>query len=230
MSDKHKKTDQNLSLIINILAENKIRYWICHGTLLGIIRDKKLISWDHDIDIGVIENKINRKLLPLILKKRGFKRIKKTFLQNDGMMKFIKKGGREVDINFYQINKKNKTVFVKWHIPRNFFIKIIDALSFAKSYKGKSHNLINIFAFSEKFFLFIKKILVENGFFYSRAGYSHNQKYALELIKYNFNGLKLLIPKDYNDYLKDLYGTKWRIPMKKYNWIRHSPSTIKFNK
>ena len=76
------------------------------------------------------------------------------------MMKFIKKGGREVDINFYRINKKNKTVFVKWYIPRNFFMKIIDALSFAKSYRGKSHKLINIFAFSEKFFLFIKKILV----------------------------------------------------------------------
>lgn len=230
MSNKHKKIDQNLSLTINILAKNKIRYWICHGTLLGIIRDKKLISWDHDIDIGVIENTINRKLLQFILEKGGFKRIKKTFLHNDGMMKFIKKGGREVDINFYRINKKSKTVFVKWHIPRNFFMKIIDALSFAKSYKGKSHKLINIFAFSEKFFLFIKKIFVINGFFYSRAGYSHNQKYALELIKYNFHGLKLLVPKDYNNYLKDLYGNKWRIPMKKYNWIRHSPSTIKFNK
>ena len=28
------------------------------------------------------------------------------------------------------------------------------------------------------------------------------------------------VAKDYNDYLKDLYGNKWRIPMKKYNWIR----------
>ena len=230
MRTKIKKTDQNLHLLINTLEENKIRYWVCHGTLLGIVRDKKLISWDHDIDIGVIESNINRKVLPLILKKKGFKQIKKTFLQNDGMMKFVKKGGREVDINFYRINKKNKTVFVKWYIPRNFFMKIIDALSFAKSYRGKSHKLINIFAFSEKFFLFIKKILIENGFFYSHAGYSHNIKYAFQLKRYYFFGLKLSIPKDYNDYLKDLYGSNWRIPMKKYNWIIHSPSTIKFNK
>jgi len=230
MRTKIKKTDQNLHLLINTLEENKIRYWVCHGTLLGIVRDKKLISWDHDIDVGVIENNINRKVLPMILKKKGFKQIKKTFLQNDGMMKFVKKGGREVDINFYRINKKNKTVFVKWYIPRNFFMKIIDALSFAKSYRGKSHKLINIFAFSEKFFLFIKKILVENGFFYSHAGYSHNIKYAFQLKRYYFFGLKLSIPKDYNDYLKDLYGSNWRIPMKKYNWIIHSPSTIKFNK
>ena len=150
--NKYKKIDKNLKIIINILQENKIKYWVCHGTLLGIIRDKKLIPWDHDIDIGVIENKIYRKLLPIILKKNGFKEIKKTFLEDDGMMKFVKKGGREVDINFYQINKNDKTVFVKWYIPRNFLMKIIDALSFAKTYRGKSYKLINIFAFSEKFF------------------------------------------------------------------------------
>ena len=79
MSNKHKKIDQNLSLTINILAKNKIRYWICHGTLLGIVRDKKLISWDHDIDVGVIENNINRKVLPMILKKKDLNKLKNFF-------------------------------------------------------------------------------------------------------------------------------------------------------
>ena len=109
--NSNKKIDQNLVSLINILTENKINYWICHGTL-GIIRDKKLIPWDHDIDIGVIENKKYRKMLPILLKK-GFKEIKKTFLDNDGMLKFVKNGGREVDINFYQIDENKKTVFVK---------------------------------------------------------------------------------------------------------------------
>ena len=155
--NSNKKIDQNLVSLINILTENKINYWICHGTLLGIIRDKKLIPWDHDIDIGVIENKKYRKMLPILLKKKGFKEIKKTFLDNDGMLKFVKNGGREVDINFYQIDENKKTVFVKWHIPKNFLMKIIDALSFAKTYKGNSSKLINIFGFSENFFLYLKK-------------------------------------------------------------------------
>ena len=68
--NSNKKIDQNLVSLINILTENKINYWICHGTLLGIIRDKKLIPWDHDIDIGVIENKKYRKMLPILLKKK----------------------------------------------------------------------------------------------------------------------------------------------------------------
>ena len=224
--NSNKKIDKNLITLINILTEHKINYWICHGTLLGIIRDKELIPWDHDIDVGIIENKTNRMTLPVILKKRGFKEIKKTFLKNDGMLKFIKKGGREVDINFYQINNENKTAFVKWHIPKGLLMKVIDALSFAKNYKGNFSRLINFFGFSEYFFLKLKKYLVLKNYFYSHAGYSHKKDYAIKLIKYNFYGLKIIIPKDFKNYLEDLYGKNWRIPVKNYNWIKHSPSTI----
>ena len=45
--------DKNFVETIKLFNENNINYWICHGTLLGIIRDRKLISWDHDIDIAV---------------------------------------------------------------------------------------------------------------------------------------------------------------------------------
>jgi len=224
--DCHKKIDKNFITLINILREHKIKYWVCHGTLLGIIRDKKLISWDKDIDIGVIENKIYRKILPIIFKQKGFKEIKKTFLKNDGMLKFIKKGGREIDINFYQVNRNKKTVFVKWHVPKNFMMRVVDALSFAKSYRGNSYKLINLFGFSEKLFLHIKKALVLSGFFYSNAGYSHNQNYAFKVRSYNFNGLNILVPSDFKQYLKDLYGVNWKKPIKKFNWIKNSPSTI----
>ena len=61
------------------------------------------------------------------------------------MLKFIKKGGREVDINFYKINLKNKTAYVKWHIPKNLFMRTVDVLSFAKNYKGNYAQLINFF-------------------------------------------------------------------------------------
>lgn len=224
--DSHKKIDKNFTTLINILTEHKIKYWICHGTLLGIIRDKKLIPWDKDIDIAVLENKKYRKILPIIFKQKGFKEVKKTFLKNDGMLKFIKSGGREIDINFYQINKNKKTVFVKWHIPKNFLMKVIDALSFAKTYRGNLYKFINMFSFSERLFLYIKKVLVLSGFFYSNAGYSHHKNYAFKIRKYNFNGLKILVPTDFIGYLRDLYGSKWKTPIKKFNWIKNSPSTI----
>ena len=57
-------------------------------------------------------------MLPILfLKKKVLKKLRKP-LDNDGMLKFVKNGGREVDINFYQIDENKKTVFVKWHIPK----------------------------------------------------------------------------------------------------------------
>ena len=41
---------------VKILIDNNINYWVCHGTLLGIIRDNKLLSWDSDIDFAVWED------------------------------------------------------------------------------------------------------------------------------------------------------------------------------
>ena len=176
----------------------------------------------------MLENKISRKIIPIILKKKGFKQIKKTFLDDDGMLKFVKNGGREIDVNFYKVNKDKKIAYVKWYIPKNFIMRIIDALSFSKTYKGKAHKLINLFHFSEKFFLFLKKILVRMGLFYSHAGYTHKLEYALNLTKYDFAGLKIIVPNNFKDYLQDLYGIKWKTPKRKYNWIKHSPSTVLF--
>lgn len=66
--------DNNFKSTIEILNNNKIDYWICHGTLLGIVRDNKLIHWDNDIDIAFFENEIDKnKLLKLFIEK-GFKK------------------------------------------------------------------------------------------------------------------------------------------------------------
>ena len=35
------------------LLKDHINYWITDGTLLGIIRDDKIIPWDTEIDIGL---------------------------------------------------------------------------------------------------------------------------------------------------------------------------------
>ena len=224
-----KKIDKNFLRIIKLLTDNKINYWVCHGSLLGIIRDKNLIPWDHDIDIGVIENKKNRMILPIILKKGGFKQNKDSFFKDDGLMKFTRSGGRQVDVNFYRIDSTFKNAYVKWYVPKNIIMKIVDALSFAKTFNGNGSKIINFFGFLEELFLFIKKILIKKNFFYSSAGYSHNKKYAMVTRVFEFYKLKIIIPDDYKGYLEHLYGKKWRYPIRKFNWIKHSPSTIIIN-
>ncbi len=57
---KHKYLDkeqalEDLKIIKKVLDENNIDFWLIGGTLVGIIRDGDLISWDDDVDVAVYE-------------------------------------------------------------------------------------------------------------------------------------------------------------------------------
>ena len=75
----NKNKDKNFIDTINLLNKNKISYWICNGTVLGLLRDKNLIPWDPDIDIGIWKNEVNLLELEKIFKKEGFFKKKKIF-------------------------------------------------------------------------------------------------------------------------------------------------------
>jgi len=44
---------QNLLEVKRILDKYKIRFWLNTGTLLGAMREKDFILWDHDIDLRI---------------------------------------------------------------------------------------------------------------------------------------------------------------------------------
>ena len=51
---------ETLKRTIAVLDQRKILYWIDCGTLLGLIRDGKIIPWDDDVEIGAwIEDRKN---------------------------------------------------------------------------------------------------------------------------------------------------------------------------
>ena len=79
MIKKFLKIDPNFKVTITIFNKLKINYWICQGTLLGIVRDQSLIPWDPDIDLAVMDKQFNKDLIEKIMKKNGFSK-KKNFL------------------------------------------------------------------------------------------------------------------------------------------------------
>jgi len=49
-----------LKYIIEILDSAGVKWWIDHGTLLGIVREARLLPWDDDIDISIFKSDLER--------------------------------------------------------------------------------------------------------------------------------------------------------------------------
>jgi len=63
----------NLVEICQVLEQCNIRYWISHGTMLGLYRDGSLIPWDDDADIGLdMRDRKKMKKAVEILAAKGF--------------------------------------------------------------------------------------------------------------------------------------------------------------
>ena len=158
--------DSNFTSLIQILNNHNISYWLCHGTLLGVIRDKKLIEWDHDIDIALWKGQISKASIIKIMEENHFT-LRQGFGVKDDIISFDKKGGRIVDINFYEIIRFNEgqkdIAYVKWFIPKNNFMKLIDALSDSVKYEGKFRKFINLTSIFQGIFIFLKSVLIKLG-------------------------------------------------------------------
>ena len=227
------KIDENLSLALRIFKENKIPYWICHGTLLGIIRDKKLMDWDHDVDIAIWEKTISKAKLTEIMISNNFT-VKPQFFVGDGLTCFHRNGGKQVDIHYYKttfnkIENKEMAVFFPNYIPKNIFLKFVDAISMANIYEGNFKYLIKILIIFQPIFKFIKAILVKKNMFYNAIGYCEPLEFLNEFKEIIFSGTKLTIPHKPEEYLQYIYGKNWKVPDKNYHYANehvNDPTTL----
>jgi lipopolysaccharide cholinephosphotransferase len=71
--------------VSDVLNEAEVDYWIEGGTLLGAVRDGKLIPWDHDLDLGMkFTTDRDMKKLVRRLKRRFYVSVK-GFPQKEGI-------------------------------------------------------------------------------------------------------------------------------------------------
>ena len=214
--------DKNFEIVVNILNQKKIFYWIGQGSLLGIIRDKRLIEWDHDIDFCLWDHENIKSDFIKILEDKGFKyRSDLGFGEKYDQMSFDKKGGRRIDLNFYQIGKTisgEEIAFTKWGYPRNILMSLLDAISHAKIYNSKYKLIINNLFIFEKLAQRLKKYFIKKKLFYKVAGYKQPTRLLKKFKKINFEGLEFYIPYDAVSYLEYVYGENWKVPQKRFSW------------
>jgi phosphorylcholine metabolism protein LicD len=62
-----------LNDVTDVLDKYDVKYWLDFGTLLGIVRENRILPWDDDIDISIFESDIEimkTKVMPEIKKLR----------------------------------------------------------------------------------------------------------------------------------------------------------------
>ena len=233
------RAESLLIKVCRILEEHNIHYWICNGTLLGIIRENRILPWDHDIDFGVFSDQVDKDTINEIFLNHNFS-TEEIHKDND-CLHFLK-GKCKVDINFF--TKENGSTFVEWVVLgngchtkiKNFLLlclikssppqgklKIIKFLTF---YMLKILKLF-LNTFSKTFLQMLIKYL--NKELYVKMGYSYPSEMLNQFIDYDFNGYNLRIPDRFTEILALTYGADWKVPRKNFVWYEQATNLTNNN-
>ena len=94
-----------------VLDNNNQHFFLAWGTLLGCFREKKFISYDGDIDIGILEEKFNSKVIQKILNSKKFKLYKKYGNEEE----------KNLEYTFKHINNVRIDIFIYYNIENNYY-------------------------------------------------------------------------------------------------------------
>tara|TARA_B100000787_G_scaffold147844_1_gene119017 strand:- start:409 stop:1113 length:705 start_codon:yes stop_codon:yes gene_type:complete len=215
--------DPNFIETIELLNKHEIPYWVCHGTLLGLIRDGSLIPWDHDIDIAIWAGDFSKQSLIDLMNDNGYS------LKNDGsdydFVAFVKVGGREIDFNYYRTSDDVNMAYSEWYIPRSRLTSLLSLISNRSEYNGKGRSLVRQLYFLSPVIGYIVRLLKRSGLFYKSAGYTTPTNLLKESTVLELSGINIRVPRHSEAVLEYLYGEDWRVPKQLFDWMKESPST-----
>lgn len=135
--------DDGRALIIDIenaLKEMNIIFFADYGTLLGIIRDHKFISWDNDVDYGIlIDEAFDWNAFENHMGKYGFKKVREFEFKGKIREQTYSKEYLTVDIFGHQNYDKKSTAYDffrkenyiyqsrnEFHVRKAEYVKIVD--------------------------------------------------------------------------------------------------------
>jgi phosphorylcholine metabolism protein LicD len=226
---------------VEILTDNNINYWICHGTLLGIIRENRLLPWDHDIDFAVWNDEHSKEEILKIFAMD--ERFKQEIVPEEINSLHFATVDKRVDINFY--SRDVDKAYIKWvALPESILLKfyyftvnfIATDMSISKaieSSNGKAIKfiklLITIPLIFVKFILpkLFKSKLHKN--LYKKLN-SIGYSYPMELMKcktMSFLNVDIIVPVEPEKVLKHTYGEDWKIPKQDYVWYQEAKNLFR---
>ncbi|MCW5515956.1 LicD family protein [Muriicola sp. Z0-33] len=106
-----------LKNISSLFDKSNISYWLEGGTLLGIRREGRLLPWDNDVDISIMEDQSDKlDLLLASLKNAGYRIRIRKFQESS---EYFKKGA----IRMIKIRNKSFFGLIKGKVCLDIFVK-----------------------------------------------------------------------------------------------------------
>ena len=228
---------KHLKDIKEVLDKNSIPFWLEDGTMLGAVRDGRMIPWDHDIDLGSFvtsfkDDKVKRNLAKQFNQKEFSVyffpysvSLHRDNFHTDIILLISAPNGRNFVINRFLSQNKVSHLLVKLH-------KLSKASFYGgpiiKSEAGTRDLLKTNFFFLMHSLPKIFRVGLYKTAKYLLSNYEVTKYYSLEVPAKHFKSLKTVkygghivnIPDFPEEYLEKKYGD-WRTPPKdpsKWKW------------
>ena len=198
--------NRELKWICDLLTKNGIKFWIDSGTLLGLVREGRVIEGDHDIDLSMWSSNepLLEKILPAV-KNRGYSISVKSYRGLNFKYKFapkFKNSSLVIDISLFRPEGDHAWCPQVYCMP----------YPFAANHKGPAYYLRALpRKMIQEIFIRKSKVTVTNWpwpLSYKIYIVWIPKKYFEETIHLDGN---IPAPKNYEDYLAFRYG-QWEIP------------------
>ena len=193
---------QKLQTVVEILNNHKIHFWMYGGSLLGYVRNGKLIPWDKDVDLFVWKKDYHKVMdLKEVFKKEGF-----NCLTKDGCV-MLKWADKNMTIAHYTLN--GDEAFLEKLCTRN---KIGNIIYFGLLVKAIKHNM-------KRTICFLKWFLLKTNSAYKIRQVVPSHFYQ-KLKTINVLGVDLKVPAETEEYLEYTFGEDWRTPIKNFQYTK----------
>lgn len=228
---KHQKRLLDILVYIDkICRDNKITYWLSSGTALGAIRHGGFIPWDDDVDIEMTM-KDYKKFESIMLKDKNYLlqtrktdpyysapyakvRDKHSIIEEHPQDGNYKMKGVYVDVFIIEKNPSRIVSAIYTRATWNLVLEGGKAVTIKDKLKYKIKK--SIIYFTRDIFRLLFLIIPTKKYRHTLGGGFHlnirNLEDIIPVSEMMFEGHMFCIPKNYNNYLKAMYGDYMKLP------------------
>lgn len=224
---------QALKEVKEVFDKAGIKFWLICGTLLGAIRDGKIIEYDTDIDLATWHDNVD-KIVSVFpeLKKRGFNVFLDFNYDKNYEIGILRPGcGIEVSLfrlsgdNAWKIAPSGENIITRYLITNLIFM--LSQRVYATKPTGKFVAIkycVSLLPFKRYLCKMVWSVWEKiGGKFIALVVPKH---FFEKLKTIEFYGMKFNVPFEAEKYLEYVYGADWRTPRKEWDTRKSDGSVV----